>query len=84
VHLDDCVGICKALIEQERFGVTLNLCADEHPSRADFYQFQAQKYGLEPPTFLFENSNKKHKIIDNTLSKTLLNYAYKKPNPMDF
>lgn len=83
VHLEDCIGVSYAVIKQDIFGEIINLCADEHPLKAKFYIAQAEKYGFEKPTFQMEIP-KDFKIIDNEKSKRLLNYDYKKPNPMDF
>lgn len=83
VNLEDCIGVSYAIIEQNIFGKVLNVCADEHPIKGDFYTFQAQKHGFVPPTFLMEQADN-FKIVSNEQSKKVLNYQYKKPNPMDF
>jgi nucleoside-diphosphate-sugar epimerase len=83
VDLEDCIGVSYEVIQQNVFGEVFNLCADEHPAKAKFYIAQAEKYGFEKPTFQMEMP-KDFKIIDNEKSKRLLNYQYKKPNPMDF
>lgn len=83
VHLEDCIGLIQALIQQQAFGHTLNVVADEHPTRAAFYTHQAAKEDLEPPTF--QGSKKlAYKIISNERAKSLLNYTFQHPNPMDF
>ncbi|MFK7947804.1 MAG: SDR family NAD(P)-dependent oxidoreductase [Saprospiraceae bacterium] len=83
VHLDDCIGVSYAVIRQDMFGKIFNICADEHPIKGKFYPLQAEKYGFEIPTFLMEQP-KGFKIISNKLSKKILNYKYKRPNPMNF
>lgn len=83
VHLEDCIGVSYEIIKQGIFGEIINLCADEHPLKAAFYTHQAEKYGFEKPTFKMEKATN-FKIIDNQKSKRLLNYTYKKPNPMAF
>ena len=56
VHRDDVVGAVLRLLGRAPADPslrrdTLNLCADEHPTRAAFYPAQAERLGLEPPTF---------------------------------
>lgn len=83
VHLEDCIGVSCAVIQQNIFGEVFNLCADKHPIKGEFYPFQAKKYSFEPPTFVMEQAEN-FKIISNEKSKEILNYQYKKSNPMDF
>ncbi|MCR9103003.1 MAG: SDR family oxidoreductase [bacterium] len=83
VHLDDCIGLIASLIEQEAFGHTLNVVADGHPTRAAFYTAQAEKEGLEPPTFK-GNKELAYKIISNEWAKELLAYTFRHPDPMNF
>ena len=37
IHLDDCVGVMTAIIEQQVWGEIFNASADEHPVKRDFY-----------------------------------------------
>ncbi len=83
VHLDDCLGLVQALIRQEAFGHTLNVVADEHPTRAAFYTAQAAKEGLEAPTFR-GSRELAYKVISNGQAKSLLNYTFRHPDPMAF
>ncbi|NJN77324.1 MAG: hypothetical protein HC803_02525 [Saprospiraceae bacterium] len=83
VHLEDCIGVSHEVIRQGIFGEILNLCADEHPTKAEFYTAQTQKYNLEIPTFLMEKPTD-FKIVSNEKSKRLLTYKYKKPKPTEF
>lgn len=83
VHLEDCIGVSYAIIEQDIFGKIFNICADEHPVKGVFYPFQAIKHGFEPPTFIMEQADD-FKIISNEQSKKALHYKYQQPNPMEF
>ena len=38
IHLDDCIGVTKAVINQELFGYTINACSPHHPLKQDFYR----------------------------------------------
>ena len=33
VHLDDCIGVIEALIQQAAWGKLYNVCADDHPRK---------------------------------------------------
>ena len=83
VHLEDCIGVSYAIIEQDIFGKVFNICADKHPVKGVFYPFQAIKHGFEPPTFIMEQADD-FKIISNEQSKKALHYKYQQPNPMEF
>jgi nucleoside-diphosphate-sugar epimerase len=83
VHLDDCMGILLAIIEQGKFGETYNVCADIHPRKEDIYPTQARKLGLEPPTFS-PDGEVSYKIISNEKVKRELGYTFVHPDPMLF
>lgn len=83
VHLEDCIGIIEAVIEQQAWGHTFNVCADEHPTRAEFYTAQAQKQGFEPPTFR-AGGKLAYKIVSNEKVKKVLGYVFRYPDPMGF
>ena len=80
IHLEDCIGLIQAIIEQEAYGHTLNGCADEHPQRATYYTEAAQKLGLTAPIFE-ENQPTSYKIVSNEHSKAVLGYQYQFANP---
>jgi len=74
IHLTDCVGISRAILEQEAFGCTLNACSPHHPNKADFYTKATTSLGLEAPEFINERNN--WKIISGIYADTVLNYEY--------
>lgn len=83
IHQDDCVAILMRLLEQEKWGKTYNACADEHPSRKDFYPAAALALGLEPPEF--DDMEETHfKIVKSQKLKEDLAYEFIHPNPMRF
>ena len=83
VHLDDCIGVLLAIIKQDKFGETYNVCADEHPLKEDIYPSQARKLGLEPPTFA-PGEDLSYKVISNGKVKSALGYSFIHPDPMRF
>lgn len=85
IHLDDCIGVVKTVINQNVWGDVFNACAPEHPTRKDFYVSAAVKAGVQPPKFNSDNSdeNSRFKIVD---SKKLMNktgYRFKYSNPLE-
>ncbi len=83
VHRDDCIGIIQEVIRQQAWGQTFNVVADEHPTRAEFYQAQAEKLGLEPPTFKASSSSA-YRVVSNDKVKSELGYRFKWPDPRVF
>lgn len=83
VHLDDCIGLIEAVVEQGAWGHTFNVCADQHPTRAAFYSAQAKKEGLEPPTFR-AGHELSYKAVSNEKAKKVLGYTFRHPDPMAF
>jgi len=83
VHRQDCIQVIHEVIHQEVWNEVLNVCADEHPLRKDFYTQQARKQGLQAPSFL-ENDEPIFKIISNERLKERLGYSFIFPDPEMF
>ena len=83
IHRDDCIGVINEIVEQEIWEETFNVCADEHPTRKEFYLAQTAKQELEAPTFS-DDEEVSFKIISNEKVKTLLGYNFLYPDPMEF
>lgn len=83
VHLEDCIGVTKAVIQQNQWQEIFNVSADLHPTRQVLYRAQAKKLGLEPPSFL-EDSPARYKVVSNEKMKQVLNYSFQWPDPMEF
>ncbi|HTK20130.1 MAG TPA: SDR family oxidoreductase [Mucilaginibacter sp.] len=81
IHLDDCIGIGSAIIEQDTFGYLFNACSPDHPAKEDFYKDTAIKGGYEAPQFLHEL--KAWKVIESVNLKPILNYTFKIQNWKD-
>lgn len=63
IHLDDCIQMIVAIIENEWWNEIFNGVYPDHPSKADYYSNEALKKGLEPPTYKGLSGSKKGKII---------------------
>lgn len=84
VHLADCIEVIYQVLKQDCWGEILNVCADEHPTREEFYTYQAEKEGLTPPTFLPTDGLTAEKVVSNQKLKQQLNYTFLHPDPMRF
>lgn len=83
VHLVDCIGVITAILKQEIWGDIFNVCADEHPTKANFYTAQAKKEGFVKPSFLM-NETTDFKVVSNEKIKRILDYTFRYSDPMDF
>jgi len=82
IHLDDCIGIIKTIIDQAAWNQVFNGCADSHPSKLEFYTHMANQLNLTAPE-IEQSTTGSQKIIDNQKSKTALGYEYKYPDVYD-
>jgi len=83
IHRDDCIEIIHQIIEQQAWGEIFNACADEHPSKQDFYTQATKALGYPPPNFGPSNEQT-GKLICNEKLKKFLNYRFKYPNIIIF
>ena len=76
IHRDDCIGIIENIIIKNVWNEILNACADDHPTRREFYLKESKKVGHDSIAFN-ENSKNEYKIIDSHKLKSLLDYKFK-------
>ena len=81
IHLDDCLGLITAVIEQQAWQQIFNGCADSHPEKGVFYQSMARQGGFEVPQ-PGEHTTGSDKVIDNQKIKQTLNYSLHHPDVM--
>ncbi len=84
IHQVDCIGVLTQIITQEKWGYLFNACADEHPTRKEFYTAQAQLQGFEAPQFSKTDALVGFKEVSNYKIKQALSYEFLKPNPLNF
>lgn len=84
VHQEDVLAVMERILIDAHWGSTLNICADEHPTKAVFYPLASKAIGLVAPTFITNMEQPQGKIIDNTRGKALLGVAYRYPDPLSF
>lgn len=75
IHLDDCIGIIQAVIDEGVWGETFNACSPSHPIRKEFYEKAAIELGVEPPSFSREK--KDFKIVSSGKLIERLGYQFK-------
>ncbi len=78
IHLDDCIGIIQAVLNNHRFYGTYHAAAPTHPSRSEFYTLASQVAGLPLPGFIDEL--KDWKIIDAEKLEHDLDYEFIHPD----
>lgn len=72
IHLDDCIGLSKAILREHAFGYLFNACSPQHPKKSEFYIKAAVDSGLEAPQFVDES--KEWKIVKSVNVGKLLGY----------
>ncbi|MCM2317390.1 MAG: NAD(P)-binding domain-containing protein [Thermoanaerobaculia bacterium] len=73
-------AICRAL-ESPAAG-TFNLCADEHPTKGEFYRELAKRARLGVPRF--DRTGEPWKVIDNRKFRERFAFRYEHPDPLKF
>jgi nucleoside-diphosphate-sugar epimerase len=54
IHLDDCIGVTKRLLQIDALPACLNAVSPDHPSKAEFYTLAAEVQNLIVPEFIPE------------------------------
>lgn len=81
VHRDDVVEVLVRVLEQNLRNVTLNVCADRHPTRREVYTRQAERLGLPAPRFT-EPHAQAYKMVSNEALKSALGFTFRYPDPL--
>ena len=79
VHQADMLGIIRAILAQEAWGMLFNACAPSHPTRRAFYTRACTLAGLPLPEFVDDEVAGKQ--IDGSLVERVLGYHYQYPDP---
>lgn len=82
IHLTDCIGIIKAVIQQNYWGEVLNGCAPKHPEKKAYYTHFCKQLDLTPPEF--EENKGDFKIVSAEKVQEELNYKFVYADPYDF
>lgn len=74
IHLNDCIGITTAIIDQNAFGLVFNGVSPHHPTKSAFYRRASLQTGLAVPEFINELSN--WKLVNSVNLPGILNYNF--------
>jgi nucleoside-diphosphate-sugar epimerase len=75
IHREDCIEIIHEIIDQNSWNSTFNACANQHPTRRDFYTTAKLSKGFKVPEFE-ENEEYKWKIISSDKVQNVLGYEF--------
>jgi nucleoside-diphosphate-sugar epimerase len=82
VHLEDVISAITLLLQAPKGGHIYNLCAPDHPTRAEFYSLMARQMNLDAPVFSTEAQNGRGKLVDGNRICNELGFEYQYPNPL--
>ncbi|MEW7314388.1 SDR family oxidoreductase [Buttiauxella gaviniae] len=82
VHLEDVISAITLLLQAPKGGHIYNLCAPDHPTRAEFYSLMARQMNLDAPVFRTEAQNGRGKLVDGNRICNELGFEYQYPNPL--
>ncbi len=83
IHLDDAVGLCRAILSQAAWGETLIGCAPAHPTKEAFYARLSEELGQPAPLWTSQETEGQ-RIIDGQATARKLVYTYQHPDPLAF
>lgn len=76
IHLTDCIGIIKAILERDVWNVVFNAAYPSHPTKKEYYTKQARLHDLTLPIFE-ENGFSHGKTISSEQLMGVLDYQFK-------
>jgi len=81
IHLEDCIGIIKAVVAKQKWNTVYNAAASSHPTKAKYYQKATLQIGKEPAKFIEELNT--FKIVSNQKLIDDLGYQFVYPDLME-
>ncbi|WP_409440328.1 NAD(P)-binding domain-containing protein [Psychromonas sp. GE-S-Ul-11] len=82
IHQADCIKLIETILTQQAWGEIFNGCADNHPTKKDYYTEMALSLGLPKPDYIIAE-NSATKVISNEKVKRTLGYQFIYPNILD-
>lgn len=67
IHLDDCLALLTAILEQGWWDSVINGVHPEHPLKEDYYRTEAEKMGLELPEYSQDSESSEGKSVDSAV-----------------
>lgn len=77
IHLDDCVGIIKSVLEKGLWDEVINAVYPEHPPKEIYYTRVAEEKNLTLPHFDLQHPSK-GKVVESVKVQQLLGYNFQK------
>lgn len=74
IHLDDCIGVTKAIITRNMQNEIFNVVSSEHPSREKYYTDYCLKHGLPVPEFDQDDHSVGHSISNDKIKQFYDNF----------
>lgn len=81
VHQNDAIACCLHIIKQQHWGITVNCCTSEHPSKKAFYSWMADRLKSALPEFVASKAT--GKIVRNDTSQAI-GFKYRYQSPFEF
>jgi nucleoside-diphosphate-sugar epimerase len=75
IHLNDCIGLSKAILQKKAFGNLFHAVSPDHPSRSTFYTKACLASGMAKPEFIAELAGWKQ--VDSVNVPEILGYDWK-------
>lgn len=75
IHLDDCIGIIKAVFENSWWNELINGVHPYHPTKQDYYTKEANKRDIQPPDYKEDSVTKSKKVRPEMLI-SVKNYKF--------
>lgn len=81
IHIEDCIGIIKAIVKQSKWNQIYNAAASTHPTKATYYKKATEQLNRTPATFIEEL--RAYKTVSNQKLIKDLNYDFVYPDLME-
>lgn len=81
VHKADVISALDKMLHDKIKGKIFHLCAPDHPSKAEYYRWAAEKLALPCPQFTVDESL--GKTINSSYTRRKLNWHYQYASPYD-
>ncbi|MEX0681764.1 MAG: hypothetical protein WD097_10325 [Balneolales bacterium] len=82
IHLEDAIGVVTALIRQPELTGVFNACAQNHPTRKEFYIQASSKQGFALPVFTDRAPRPWKRVISNKIRESS-GYHFVYDDPID-
>ena len=79
IHLEDCIGIIAAILDQKAWNRVFHGVAPYHPTKKTYYTAIAEQRDLPLPGYMESSSGITGKEISSRKTTGILNYTFRKP-----